>query len=146
MRQFRTNRKTGNKFPLRPKRRGISIHDFQRNQNKTAGVITTAFNKLAARNLMLRKSEATKEDWNYPLYNTGVYSLEILKKRGILDYYVSVEKGGKPFVTFPLRPLIQKGISYGLSTVTGVPMDVGYIAQLIQKGIDMHHLTALMDL
>jgi len=84
--------------------------------------------------------------WKKPLGKTKHYSFNIAKKNGVADYYIEVNKDSKKFLSIPLKPLIQRGISFGLTSITGFPMDVESLEVLIQKATTKYHLDTLMQL
>ena len=83
--------------------------------------------------------------WKKPLWKTEHYSFNIAKKKGITDYYIEVNRDGKNFMSIPLKPLIQRGIGYGLATITGVPIDIVALEGVIQKATSEYGLDRLMQ-
>jgi len=146
---FRTNKKTGKKFPINAKKSRSSLvsHNLI-GSVKSSGRKSSDYKK---RRLMLYKKmiqhrKPWEENWRSSSYKIGKYSFRAIKKHGINDYYIKVKHEQKEFLSIPLKPLINRGISFGLSTITGLPIDMELAEKVIHQIINDSKLDDLLKL
>jgi len=137
--------KNGRKIPIskrKPKSRYSSLapstkpHTISRKRTKQV---------LIFKKSSVHQKRPWEEGWKSPLGKTTNYSFSIVKKDGIVDYYIQVKHQNKEFFSIPLKPLIQRGISYGLTSITGFPVDVNVMTEIIQKVTTLNKLDELMN-
>ena len=96
--------------------------------------------------LIRTQKKPWQNGWKKPFAKTKHYSFSMVKKNGMIDYYVEVNKDNQSFLSIPLKPLIQRGISYGLTSITGLPINMESLEVLLQQAITKYDLDSLMKL